>query len=159
VLGAVLIYFAVAGDPRVYRYVDPFWRFGLVESLPMWSALAFLPLATVFVRNLYCRFLCPIGAALGALSGLTVFGIKRWSECNTCRICEKALRMGRHPGTGDHQAGVRTLRRLRAAVPRSAEMPALDHPAPGPAGPGQLPSRMMRHDSMSNVTSPSVRRV
>ncbi len=28
------------------------------------------------------------------LSNLTVFRIKRWSECNTCRICEKACEWG-----------------------------------------------------------------
>ena len=53
-----------------------------------------LLVATVFVRNLYCRFLCPVGAALGLLSTLTVFRIKRWSECKTCRICEKACEWG-----------------------------------------------------------------
>ena len=51
-------------------------------------------IATVFVRNLYCRFLCPLGAFLGILSTLTVFRIKRWSECSTCRICEKACEWG-----------------------------------------------------------------
>jgi NosR/NirI family nitrous oxide reductase transcriptional regulator len=45
---------------------------------------------TIFVRNLYCRYLCPVGAALGLLSKLTIFRIPRWSECRTCRICEKA---------------------------------------------------------------------
>jgi polyferredoxin len=53
-----------------------------------------LLLATVFVRNLYCRFLCPVGAVLGILSNLTVFKIKRWSECNTCKICEKTCEWG-----------------------------------------------------------------
>ena len=28
------------------------------------------------------------------MSYLTVFRIKRWSECNTCRICEKACQWG-----------------------------------------------------------------
>ena len=28
------------------------------------------------------------------VSNLTVFGIKRWSECKTCRICEKACEWG-----------------------------------------------------------------
>ena len=53
-----------------------------------------LLIATVFVRNLYCRFLCPVGAALGLLSNLTVFRIKRWKECNTCKICEKTCEWG-----------------------------------------------------------------
>jgi polyferredoxin len=33
----------------------------------MWIGLAVLLIATVFVRNVYCRFLCPVGAALGLL--------------------------------------------------------------------------------------------
>jgi MinD superfamily P-loop ATPase len=28
------------------------------------------------------------------LSTVSVFRIKRWSECNTCRICEKACEWG-----------------------------------------------------------------
>ena len=55
---------------------------------------AILLTATLVVRNLYCRFLCPVGATLGLMSDLTVFRIKRWSECNTCRICEKACQWG-----------------------------------------------------------------
>ena len=56
---------------------------------------AVLLIATLFVRNLYCRFLCPVGAALGLVSQLTtVFRIKRWSECNTCKICEKTCEWG-----------------------------------------------------------------
>ena len=35
-----------------------------------------------------------VGAALGLLSKLTVFRIKRWSECNTCKICEKKCEWG-----------------------------------------------------------------
>ena len=53
-----------------------------------------LLVATVFVRNLYCRFLCPVGATLGLMSYLTVFRIKRWTECSTCRICQKACEWG-----------------------------------------------------------------
>jgi NosR/NirI family nitrous oxide reductase transcriptional regulator len=93
-LGAVLVYYLATRDILVYRYVEPFWMFGLFASAPMWIGLAVLLIATVFVRNMYCRFLCPVGAALGILSNLTVFKIKRWSECNTCRICEKACEWG-----------------------------------------------------------------
>ena len=93
-LGSVLLYYLATRDILVYRYVEPFWMFGMFASAPMWIALGGLLLATVFVRNLYCRFLCPVGAALGILSNLTVFKIKRWSECNTCKICEKACEWG-----------------------------------------------------------------
>ena len=93
-LGAVLVYFVATRDVAVYRYVEPFWMFGLFGTTPMWIGLAVLLLATVFVRNLYCRFLCPVGALLGVISKLTVFKIKRWSECNTCKICEKTCEWG-----------------------------------------------------------------
>ena len=88
-LGSLIAYFLATRNVLVYRYVEPFWMFGLSERAALWAGLAVLLVATVFVRNLYCRFLCPVGAALGLLSNLTVFRIKRWSECKTCKICEK----------------------------------------------------------------------
>jgi polyferredoxin len=93
-LAATLAYFVATKNIGIYRYVEPFWMFGLAESSAMWVALGVLLVATVFVRNLYCRFLCPVGATLGVLSNLTVFRIKRWSECKTCKICEKTCEWG-----------------------------------------------------------------
>ncbi len=93
-LGATIAYFLTTSDMMIYRFVEPFWMFGLFETTPMWIGLGVLLIATVFVRNLYCRFLCPVGATLGLLSYLTVFRIKRWSECNTCKICQKACEWG-----------------------------------------------------------------
>jgi polyferredoxin len=93
-LGAVMAYFVVTRDMNVYRYVEPFWMFGLFGTPALWTGIGVLLVATVFVRNLYCRFLCPVGATLGLLSYLTVFRIKRWSECNTCKICQKACEWG-----------------------------------------------------------------
>jgi NosR/NirI family nitrous oxide reductase transcriptional regulator len=94
VLVVVLAYFFATRDVGVYRFVEPFWMFGLFGTTGMWIGLAVLLVATVFVRNLYCRFLCPVGAMLGILSNLTVFKIKRWGECNTCKICEKTCEWG-----------------------------------------------------------------
>ncbi len=93
-LGATVLYFLLTKDISIYRYVEPFWMFSLTASTPMWVGLAVLLVATIFVRNLYCRFLCPVGAFLGLLSNLTVFRIKRWSECNSCKICEKKCEWG-----------------------------------------------------------------
>ncbi len=93
-LAAVVLYFLATKDISIYRYVEPFWMFSRVASTGMWAGLAVLLIGTVFVRNLYCRFLCPVGAFLGLLSNLTVFRIKRWSECNSCRICEKKCEWG-----------------------------------------------------------------
>jgi len=94
VLAGAVAYFVATHDRSIYRYIEPFWMFGFHASAALWIALGALLVATVFVRNLYCRYLCPVGAALGVLSMLTVFRIKRWKECNTCKICEKACEWG-----------------------------------------------------------------
>ena len=94
VLGAAVLYFLASGDTLVYRYIEPFWMFTLNGNAVMWALLAILLLATVFVRNVYCRYLCAVGAGLGLLSNLTVFRIKRWGECQTCKLCEKTCEWG-----------------------------------------------------------------
>lgn len=95
ILTSVVAYFLVTKDPLIYPYVEPFWMFGLHLRTPvLLTLLGTLLITTVFVRNAYCRFLCPLGAFLGIISNLTVFRIKRWSECSTCRICEKACEWG-----------------------------------------------------------------
>jgi len=87
-------YFLVTREIGFYRYIEPFWMFTFQASTGLWIGLGVLLVATVFVRNLYCRFLCPVGAALGLLSTLSVFRIKRWSECSQCKLCENACEWG-----------------------------------------------------------------
>jgi polyferredoxin len=94
-LAMVVAYYLVTKDlASPVQYAEPFWMFTLFGTTPMWIGLGVLLTATLFVRNLYCRFLCPVGAMLGIISNLTVFKIKRWSECNTCKICEKTCEWG-----------------------------------------------------------------
>ena len=94
-LGAVVLYFVVTEQTNVYRYVEPFWMFTRSADALLWTMLAALLLATVVIRNLYCRFLCPVGAMLGLISqATTLLPIKRWSECTSCKICERACEWG-----------------------------------------------------------------
>ena len=92
-VGAVL-YVVTGGDTLIYRYIEPFWMFTLSGNTIMWTLLTLLLLSTIFIRNLYCRYLCSVGAGLGLLSNLTVFRIKRWNECKTCKLCEKTCEWG-----------------------------------------------------------------
>ncbi len=95
ILAAVIAYFLITKNPLIYPYVEPFWMFGLHLRTPLLlTLLGTLLVTTVFIRNAYCRFLCPLGAFLGIVSNITVFRIKRWSECSTCRICEKTCEWG-----------------------------------------------------------------
>jgi len=87
-------YYLVTHEIAFYRYIEPFWLFTFDATPVLWTLLGALLVASIFVRNLYCRFLCPLGAALGLLSNLTVFKIKRWSECSQCRLCEKTCEWG-----------------------------------------------------------------
>jgi NosR/NirI family nitrous oxide reductase transcriptional regulator len=94
ILGLILAAYVVTHDVTIYQYVEPFWMFTRIGTAAMWTGLALLLVATVFVRNVYCRFLCPLGATLGLISNLTMFRIKRWSECDTCKICQKTCEWG-----------------------------------------------------------------
>jgi polyferredoxin len=88
-------YYLMTSDIGVRRYVEPFSMFSLRETTLFWAGIVVLLVVSIFVRNLYCRFLCPVGAFLGVLAqATTVFRIKRWSECSTCRICEKTCEWG-----------------------------------------------------------------
>jgi NAD-dependent dihydropyrimidine dehydrogenase PreA subunit len=94
-LVAVVAYYAFTDQFTVYRYVEPFWMYTRQGTVLLWSMLAALLLATLVVRNLYCRFLCPVGAMLGIVSqATTLLRIKRWSECRTCKICERTCEWG-----------------------------------------------------------------
>jgi polyferredoxin len=93
-LAAIAAYFAT-GKIAFYRYIEPFWMFTLQATTMLWIGLGVLLLATVFVRNLYCRFLCPLGAFLGLVAAVsTVRPIKRWHECTHCQLCEKTCEWG-----------------------------------------------------------------
>jgi NAD-dependent dihydropyrimidine dehydrogenase PreA subunit len=94
ILVAAIGYYLATREITFYRYIEPFWMFTREGTTPLWIMLGVLLVASVFVRNLYCRFLCPLGAALGLLSTLTVFKIKRWSECSQCQLCEKTCEWG-----------------------------------------------------------------
>lgn len=104
-LAFVILYYFATKDILISRWVEPFWMFGALAnfsaftSVPgawvLWGLLAVLLLASIVVKNLYCRFICPVGTFLGIISSVTtIFRIKRWSECKTCKICEKACEWG-----------------------------------------------------------------
>jgi polyferredoxin len=95
ILFGAVAYFLATSEIAFYRYIEPFWLFTFDASPLLWTMVGLLLVASIFVRNLYCRFLCPLGAALGLVSSVTtVFKIKRWSECGQCALCEKTCEWG-----------------------------------------------------------------
>jgi hypothetical protein len=94
ILFGAIAYYLMTREIGFYRFIEPFWMFTFEATTPLWIGLGVLLVASVFVRNLYCRFLCPLGAALGLVSTLAPLKIKRWSECSQCALCEKTCEWG-----------------------------------------------------------------
>jgi polyferredoxin len=94
ILFGAVAYYLLTDENSFYRYIEPFWMFSFEAGTLLWIGVGLLLVASVFVRNLYCRFLCPLGAALGLVSALSIFKIKRWSECSSCAVCENTCEWG-----------------------------------------------------------------
>lgn len=61
------------------------------RSWPFVTYALLLLVVNLFTRKVYCRYLCPLGAALALPTKLRVFDwLKRRKECgNPCRLCER----------------------------------------------------------------------
>jgi ferredoxin len=93
---AVIVVPPLAGSRvSVYQYFEPFGTvFFRSPSVLLWViALAFLG-ASVVVPRFYCRYACPLGAALGILSFLSLRRIGRVEQCTLCAVCEQRCPTG-----------------------------------------------------------------
>ena len=125
ILAFALSYFVITKDPLIYPYIEPFWMFGIYgRSAPMWIGLGMLLVATVFVRNLYCRFLCPLGRVPGTHLAPDRLPHQALVGVQSLPHLPEGLRVGGDPGAEDPADRMRALRRLRAAVRRQDEVPA-----------------------------------
>ncbi len=71
-------------DVKMYYFFANISRFSLIVI----SALFIL---SIFIRNFWCRFLCPYGALLGIISFISPNKIKRNKvSCIDCGLCAKA---------------------------------------------------------------------
>ncbi|MBW1864521.1 MAG: 4Fe-4S binding protein [Deltaproteobacteria bacterium] len=61
-----------------------------ISAFALW-VLAALVILSILIRNFWCRYLCPYGALLGALSLLSIFKVHRTHQtCTNCRQCTRA---------------------------------------------------------------------
>lgn len=61
-----------------------------ISVFALW-VLAALVILSILIRNFWCRYLCPYGALLGALSLLSIFKVHRNNQtCTNCRQCTRA---------------------------------------------------------------------
>lgn len=97
----VLLGLAISpNDLMIYQYIEPFGTiFYLSTSAVLWIILVGILAASAIVPQFYCRYACPLGAALGIASLLTLFRIKRVQQCGLCNLCEQSCPTGAIRGT------------------------------------------------------------
>lgn len=77
--------------------VEPFRTF-VLKLKRQWYFIAYFTIITigsVLIYRSFCRYLCPLGAALAIpsfLRSIPLIKIKRYDFCSTCRICERTCR-------------------------------------------------------------------
>jgi polyferredoxin len=96
--GILLLIVGLAAAPAhigSYQYFEPFGTVFYLSSSPLlWSIAGGFLVASAVVPRFYCRYACPLGAALGVASLLAVFRIRRVEQCVPCKVCEIACPTG-----------------------------------------------------------------
>ena len=88
----LLIVMALAySELSVFQYFEPFGTiFYQSQSILLWGILLAFLAASSVVSRFYCRYACPLGAALGVVSLISPWRIARVQQCQVCSVCEHA---------------------------------------------------------------------
>jgi len=79
--------------------MSPYWAVADAKLLDFWLkpgtltiiVTSLIALASLFIKNFWCRYLCPYGALLGIISLISPTRVVRLSDrCNECRACDRA---------------------------------------------------------------------
>ena len=91
-----LLLLAIAwADLSLFQYFEPFGTiFYFSRSIWLWAILFGFLAGSICVSRFYCRYACPLGAALGAVSMISPFRIKRVRQCLYCKVCEHSCPTG-----------------------------------------------------------------
>ncbi|MFO7612340.1 MAG: 4Fe-4S binding protein [Clostridia bacterium] len=82
----------------VFLEVDPYYAmyhfFTDEATIGGLIVLGITLVGSLFVERPWCKYACPYGAALGLLSKISIFKIKRkTAACNTCTLCDRQCPM------------------------------------------------------------------
>lgn len=84
---------------EVYAEVEPFKTVFLLQFDRDWPFIIYavsLLVVSLFSRKVYCRYICPLGAALAVPSGIRLFDwLKRRKDCGQpCQLCAVECEIG-----------------------------------------------------------------
>lgn len=93
---ALIVGAAISGsDISLFQYFEPFGTlFFFSSSVLLWSILIVILIASVLIERFYCRYVCPLGAALGVVALVSPLRINRVPQCSVCKVCEHACPTG-----------------------------------------------------------------
>ena len=95
ILALILLPALFGSRVSLYQYFEPFGTvFFLSPSLPLWLIAGAFLAASVVIPRFYCRYACPLGAALGILSLVSLRRIPRVEHCALCSVCEQKCPTG-----------------------------------------------------------------
>lgn len=89
--GLLAVSFYSMGMAEKLSEIEPFKTTFLVgawnRTWPFFTFWAVLMVASVFFERPFCKYLCPLGAALAVPSTFRWWGLKRKKECGPCAAC------------------------------------------------------------------------
>ena len=128
ILGGVIAYYLVTHNLLIYQYTEPFWMFGLFGTPLMWTA-ARDPADGDAVRP-QPVLPVPVPGRRDARPDVVPDGVPHQALVGVQHLphLPEGVPVGRDRGAEDPDDRMRPLRRLRAALRRQGEVPALaDH--------------------------------
>lgn len=95
ILAVIVVPPLLGSRVSTYQYFEPFGTvFFLSPSMLLWAIAAVILGASVIIPRFYCRYACPLGAALGLLSIVSLRRIERVEHCTLCKVCEQKCPTG-----------------------------------------------------------------
>jgi NAD-dependent dihydropyrimidine dehydrogenase PreA subunit len=95
ILAIVVVPALLGSETSLYQYFEPFGTvFSIGPSKLLWTIAGGILLASAIVPRFYCRYACPLGAALAIGSVVSLNRIKRVEQCNHCKVCEQKCPTG-----------------------------------------------------------------